>query len=162
MTNGLCKPESVYGTLFTNAFLARPPKGKHILVPEKCTNDAVMHISNILKENPTIKYIFVVGLQANYYLQKKGVYECGELTADFLKGAEPRRAGLSDDEPYYQPVDAKPFRKICFKAYDAKKYDGVKIVPILPIKSFPLRGSELDNFGFNYESLIDYFKTVEI
>ncbi len=162
MTNGQCRPESVYGMLFTNAALARPPKGKHILVPEKCTNDAIENIANVIKNNPTVKYVFVIGLQANYYLQKKGVYDCGDLSAEFIKGAEPRRVGLADDEPYYQPVDAKPFRKICFKAFESKRFEGVKIVPILPVKSFPLRGSELDNYGNNYESLIDYFKVNEL
>lgn len=157
MTRGTCNPENVYGTLLTNELLARSPKGKHILVPEYCAKMGVERIKEILKQNPTIEYIFVMGMQANYYLQKFGFYSCGDFSEAFLKGAEPRRVGVSSEEPFYQPVNAKPYRDICFRMFDVNEFEGVNIIPILPIKSYPLRGADMDNFGENYENLIELF-----
>lgn len=153
ITAGECKPETVYGTLLSNDALNRPPKGKHIYVPEREAKEGVRYIKSLLKENPTIEYIFAMGLQTNYYLQKLEFYNCGELTEQFVKGAEPRRVGLSSYDRFYQPVNAKPFRDVCFNIYDVTEFKGVKIIPILPAKSFPLRDSELTNYGDNLEKL---------
>ncbi|MFI3320870.1 MAG: hypothetical protein SNH01_09435 [Rikenellaceae bacterium] len=153
LTCGVCRPEQVHGTLLSNNQLQRPPKGKHILIPERDAREGVEHIKWILKKNPTIEYIFVMGLQTNYYLQRFGLYECGELTEPFLKGAEPRRVGLSSYNPFYQPVNAKPFREVCFRRYGVKGFPNVQIIPILPVKSYPLVGSELTNFGESFEAL---------
>ncbi|MFI3285211.1 MAG: hypothetical protein R3Y08_01020 [Rikenellaceae bacterium] len=148
-----CRAEQVHGTLLSNDILARPPKGKHILVPEEAAREGVDHIKGLLKRYPTIKYIFVVGMQSNYYLQKFGFYSAGELTDEFIRGAEPRRVGLSSYNPYYQPVNAKPFRELCFKRYRTADYPEVEVIPILPIKSYPLAGVDLVNFGENYKNL---------
>lgn len=148
-----CKAEHVYGTVLCKEFLKKPPKGKHMLISEQYAKDGLLNMQNILRENSSIKYIFVMGLQTNYYLQKLGFYNCGELTELFLKGAEPRRDGISSREPYYQPVNAKPFREVCFNIYDINGFKDVKIIPILPIKSYPLSGSDIDNFGKNFEKL---------
>ncbi|MFI3263195.1 MAG: hypothetical protein R3Y26_09875 [Rikenellaceae bacterium] len=158
ITDNTCRPEQVHGTLLSNDFLKRSPKGKHILIPEKEAHEGYTHIKSILKHNPTIEYIFVMGLQANYYLQKFGFYNSGENTDAFLKGAEPRRVGISAEKPYYQPVNAKPFREICFKKFTVKDYPQIKIIPILPVKSYPLTGSELVNFGENFKALKQSFK----
>lgn len=158
ITNDTCRPEQVHGTLLSNDFLARSPRGKHILIPEKEAREGYTHIKNILKHNPTIKYVFVMGLQANYYLHKFGFYNCGENTEAFLKGAEPRRIGLQSDKPYYQPVNAKPFREVCFKRYLALENSQIEVIPILPVKSYPLSGTELLNFGENFNSLKKSFK----
>ena len=157
MTNGQCLPEQVYGALLTNELLARSPKGKHILVPEYCAKIGIERIKEILAKNPTIEYVFVMGMQANYYLQKFGFYGTGDSKDKFVKAAEPRRVGAQSEEPYYQPVDAKPFRDICFKMFDANEFEGINVIPILPIKSYPLRGVDADNFGENYENLIELF-----
>ncbi|MFI3281063.1 MAG: hypothetical protein R3Y44_03705 [Rikenellaceae bacterium] len=157
MTAGVCRPEQVHGTLLSNDILARPPRGKHILVPEKAAREGVSHINSLIKRYPTIKYIFVMGLQANYYLQKFGFYSCGELHDEFIKGAEPRRTGLDSYNPYYQPVNAKPFRQVCFKRYRCAQYPDIEIIPILPVKSYPLAGSDLTNYGANYQNLKDSF-----
>lgn len=157
ITGGECKPEQVYGTVLCKEYLERAPKGKHMLIPEKEAKNGLQNIKKILKENKSIKYVFAMGLQTNYYLQKLGLYDCGEITEQFLKGAEPRRVGLSPFEPFYQPVDAKPFRDVCFKMYDAKEFKTVKIIPILPIKSYPLSGSDIKNFGDSFEKLKEIF-----
>lgn len=158
MTADRCKPEMVYGTVLCKEYLERAPRGKHMLIREKEAKDGLQNIKNIIKDNKSIKFIFVMGLQTNYYLQKLGLYDCGEFTEQFLKGAEPRRVGLTPFEPFYQPVDAKPFREICFKAFDVKGLKNVKIIPILPIKSYPLTGSDIKNFEESYEKLKLSFK----
>lgn len=161
MTNGECRPEQVHGTLLSNDILARPPKGKHILVPEKEAAEGLRHVKKLLERLTEVKYIFVMGLQANYHLQRLGFYDCGELSEDFIKGAEPRRTGLNAYDPYYQPVNAKPFREVCFKRYRASQYPNIEVIPMLPVKSYPLAGSELANFGANFEALKASFATKE-
>lgn len=161
ITANKCASEQVYGTLLCNDILSRPPKGKRLLVPEKQAYNGVLHIKRILKENPTIQYIFVMGLQANYYLQKFKLYNCNEFTEEFLKGAEPRRDGKSSYNPFYQPVNAKPFREVCFNMYDVEGFPNIKIVPILPIKSYPLRDSDIKNFGDNFEKLKLNFNNIQ-
>ncbi|MFR9524139.1 MAG: hypothetical protein SNH94_06165 [Rikenellaceae bacterium] len=161
MTQGVCRAEQVHGTLLSNDILARPPRGKHLLIPERYAREGFDHINSLLKRYPTIKYVFIMGMQANYYLQKFGFYSSGDMTEEFIKGAEPRRAGLSSYNPYYQPVNAKPFREICFKRFVARQFSGVEVIPILPVKSYPLAGSDLANFGENYQLLKESFTVKE-
>ena len=161
MTNQRCTPELVHGTLICYDPLNRPPKGKHTLLPAEDAKKGYLRIKRILEENPTIKYIFVMGMQANYHLQKLGFYSCGEQGAAFLKGAEPARAGLLYDDKFYQPVNAKPFREICFKPFEVADYDGVKIIPILPHKSYPLYDANFNNFGDSFAELTSYFQNQE-
>ncbi len=162
MTCGVCRPEQVHGTLLSNDILPRPPRGKHLFVPESAALEGLDHINGLLKRFPSIKYIFVMGMQANYYLQKFGFYSVGEeLSASFLRGAEPRRIGVNSYNPYYQPVDAKPFRELCFKRYRAAKLPEVEVIPILPVKSYPLAGADLNNFGANYQALRESFAPQE-
>ncbi len=158
MSSGVVLPQEVHGTLLSNEILPRPPKGKHLLIPQREAIEGAKHIKSVIEKNPTIEYIFVIGLQANYYLQRCGLYSCGEESESFLRGAEPRRVGLTSRDPFYQPVDAKPFRKICFNRYEATSYTGVTVIPILPIKSYPLTGNDLEAFGENYERLKASFK----
>lgn len=98
-----------------------------------------------------------MGLQANYYLQKFNFYNCGEITDAFIKGAEPRRIGLTSFQPYYQPVNAKPFREVWFKKYALEQNPNITVIPILPVKSYPLSCTDLANFGANFEALKQNF-----
>ncbi len=157
LTCGECRAQSVHGTLLSNDILARPPRGKHIYVPERAAREGVEHVKGLLKRLPSIKYIFVMGLQTNYYLQKYGFYSSGEGSEEFVRGAQPRRVGLESYNQYYQPVNAKPFRDICFKRYRAAAYPNVEVIPILPVKSYPMVGSDLANFGESYQSLKESF-----
>lgn len=159
LTHGECRPEQVHGTLLSNSTLTRPPKGKRLLIPEVEAKEGIVHIKSIIERYPTIKYIFVMGLQANYYIQKFGLYSCGEGREEFLRGAEPRRIGLNPFNPFYQPVNAKPFRDVCFKKYPSTPYPQIEVIPILPIKSYPLSGADLNNFGANFEALKESFKS---
>ncbi len=156
MTDGLCTPERVHGTLICNTSLERPPKGKHMLIPARYGENGAKRVRKVLEDNPTIKYIFVMGMLPNYYLQKHGIYSSGEHSEAFLKGAEPSRIGLA--EGYYKPVNAKPFRDICFKPFKMIGNEEIEIIPILPHKSYPLYDSNLKNFGESFNNLIEYFK----
>lgn len=158
ITNGKCRPEQLHGTLLSNERLPRSPKGKRLYIPPIQAADGAKHIKHIIDKNPTIEYIFVMGLQANYYLQRFGLYNCGELSERFIHGAEPRRTGISAAEPFYQPVDAKPFREVCFRRYSATLYPNIEVIPILPVKSYPMVGSELVNFGESFEALKRSFR----
>lgn len=158
LTDGVCRPENIHGTLLSNEILARPPKGKHLFVPENEAASGLNHIKALLKRYPSVEYIFAMGLQTNYYLQKLGLYSCGELADDFIHGSQPRRIGLESYHQYYQPVDAKPFREVCFKRYKLADYPNIEIIPILPVKSYPLAGSDLNNYGENFQQLKDSFK----
>lgn len=157
-TDGECKAENVYGTLLTNEEIARSPKGKRRLIPDSYAAEGVEHIMDLLKRFPSIKYVFVIGLQTNYHLQRLGFYNCGELTESFVKGAEPRRLGATNYKPYYQPVNAKPFREVCFRRFDAVDFEGVEVIPMLPVNSYPLCDSELLHFGDALTELMDSFK----
>lgn len=154
LTAGWCNPQSVYATNISLDQHTRPPKGKHILIPESNAKEGVERVKTILKENPTIQFVFAMGMQTNYYLQKFGFYESD---GKFLHGAEPRRMGLSNKPPYYQPVDAKIYMDICGKFFDVKE-SKVKIIPILPAKDYPLSQENMDKFGDNYIAVQKYFK----
>ena len=158
---GECRAEQVYGTILCHDPLYRAPRGKHIYIPEKQAEKGVANVKKILKDNPNIEYVFAMGLQTNYYLQKLKLYNCGDLTEEFIKGAEPRRVGINSYDPFYQPVNAKPFREVCFNMYEMEEFPGVKIIPILPIKSYPLSEVDMKNFGENYNKLKLSFKPEE-
>ena len=111
----------------------------------------VEHIKWILQQNPEIEVIFALSQQTNYWLQKSGFAETDEL---FLKGAEPRRTGLQDTMPYYQPVNPKAFNDICAKLRYVNDYR-IKLFPLLPLRDSPLRGDNIDRFAKVYSEIQD-------
>ncbi|MDD2488689.1 MAG: hypothetical protein PHD62_04415 [Bacteroidales bacterium] len=155
LTNNKVKSKEIYFTNLCNEYVTPPPKGKHVLIPEEKAIEGVDRIKKILKLNPTITYVFCMSLQANYWLQKLGLYTCNDET--FLHNAQPKRVGLEQFNMFYQPVNPKAFSLIAGNIYDAIGYD-TKIVPILPAKDFPLKDRNLDLFQTPYlkikESLI--------
>ena len=134
LTNDLFKPEEMYVTNLCNDYVQPPAKGKRVFIPEEKAVKGLAHIKWILEENPSIKYVFAMSLQTNYWLQQLGFYGGDET---FLHGAQPRRVGIECIEPFYQPVDGKAFRTIIGQIYDTTVPD-VKVIPILPAKDFPL------------------------
>lgn len=158
ITDSECRAQQLHCTLLSKEPIPRPPKGKHTLIPESHGKAGVEHIKSILKKNPSIKYIFALGMQTNYYLQKHGLLDLGDLAEEVLHGCQPRRVGISSIEPYYQPVDAKVFRKICFKRYPVIGYKGVEVIPMLPMKSYPLSDGNIKNFGANFDQLKSSFR----
>lgn len=157
LTAGWCSPQCVYATNISLDLLRRPPKGKHILLPESSAVEDIERIKLILKNNPSIKYVFAMGLQVNYLLQKYGFYESDD---NFLKGAESRRIGLSNTPPYYQPVDAKVYGNICGTFFNVTNTD-IRILPILSAKEYPLTPESMKKYGDNYISVQKFFKEIK-
>lgn len=149
------RPQDVSATNLSMEILDRPPRGKHILIPEKEAVSGVKRITKLLANNPTIESVFVMSIQANYWLQKLGFY--GD-NPQFVHGAQPRRVGLESPKPYYQPVDAKVFNEVCGNVYKAKIGEReMNVVPILPAKDYPLYGADIDRFSDAYAVVASFF-----
>lgn len=153
LTDGWCATRELYATNLSHDILNRPPKGKKILIPEGCAKEGVERIGEILKANPSIKYVFAMGMQVNYYLQKFGFYGEEEF---YIKGATPRNMGLDSEPPFYQPVNAKVFNDICGVFYKSSEFD-VKVIPILPARDYPLSEQNLEKFGKTYNNIRNHF-----
>ena len=143
------KADDVYVTCLCNDTLERPAKGKRTLIPEQKALKGIEHIKWILQQNPEIEVIFALSQQTNYWLQKSGFVESDEL---FLKAAEPRRTGVQDIMPYYQPVNPKAFNEICAKPRFVNDYR-IKLFPLLPMRDYPLRGDNIERFEKAYNQI---------
>ena len=75
-----------------------------------------------------------MSLQVNYWLQKLGFYPPVD---EFLSDAEPKKRGVSNEPPYYDPTRGRAFTLICGKQYITN--DRQSIFPILHVKNWPLR-----------------------
>ena len=154
LTGNKVNPEEVYVTNLCNDDVEPAPKGKRTFIPEEKALKGIEHIKWILSENPSIKYVFAMSLQTNYWLQKAGFYESN---AEFIQAAEPRRTGMQNFPPFYQPVDGKAFRGVCGTIQDAAHF-AVKVIPILPVKDYPLSAQNEECYGEAYEQIAKYFK----
>lgn len=150
LTHGRVKASEFFFTNLCRDYVEQAPRGKRTLIPEEKAIRGVAHIKWILEENPTIKYVIVLSLQANYWMQQLGFY--GEENEQFLHGAQPRRVGLEGYPRFYQPVDAKVFRSILGEVFDAKEF-GVRVVPALQTKDFPLKEKNFDLYAEAYEKI---------
>lgn len=153
LTAGWCSPQNVYATNLSLDIHTRSPKGKHLFIPERYAEQGVERIRKILVDNPSIEYIFAMGMQVNYYLQVLGFYGCDEV---FIHGAQPKNIGKTNRPPYYQPVDGKVYRDICGKFYDIEGLKA-KLVPILPAKDYPLTEENMNRYGESYVTVRKYF-----
>lgn len=147
-------PKEMYITNLCNDDVEPAPKGKRTYIPIEKAAKGVDHINWILEQNPSIEYVIAMSLQTNYWLQKLGFY--GGNT-DFLKAAEPRRAGAENIEPYYQPVDGKAFLSVCATLHAAKEFP-VKVIPALPVKDYPLSELNIERYADAYDKITQYFK----
>lgn len=154
LTGGWCAPQYVYATNISLDLHTRSPKGKHLFVPEESAKEGIQRIRKILSDNPTIEYVFAMGLQVNYYLQKLGFYAPEET---FIHGSQPRTVGITNRPPYYQPVNAKVMLDICGRFFDIDGFSQ-KLVPILPAKDYPLTVENMERYGDKYIGIQNYFK----
>lgn len=154
LTAGKVTPEEFYITNLCNDNVEPSPKGKRVFIPEAKALKGIEHIKWILSENPSIKYVLAMSLQTNYWLQKAGFYP-GD--AAFLSAAEPRRIGMENEEPFYQPIDGKAFSSVCGKIYEVEE-SSLKVIPILPAKDYPLSGQNIDRYKESLEKVSKYFK----
>jgi hypothetical protein len=81
-----------------------------VYIPSEKAIEGLDSIKKILKEYPTIEYIFPISLQVNYWLQKLGFYTSED---SFLVKSEPIETGIQYDRPYFEPKNSKTFLLIC-------------------------------------------------
>lgn len=149
-------PEEIYITNLCNDSLEPSPKGKRVFIPQTKALKGIEHIKWILSQNPSIKYILAMSLQTNYWLQKAGF--CA-ANAAFLTAAEPRRKGMENEQPFYQPINGKAFSLICGNRYEIEE-SPVQVIPILPAKDFPLSEQNIERYKEHYQDLFCFFKGV--
>jgi len=155
LTNALIKSGQVYVTNLCNDSLPPAPNKKTVFIPEKKARGGLTNIQTILKNYPTINYVFPMSLQVNYWLQKLNFYRSQD---DFLEKTEPKKRGIENDRPFFEPGNSRTFMKICGNQY--KVVNGRQIViPILHPKNFPLKGRFA---GYNkcYQNVISYFNNL--
>ena len=156
LTADKVSPAEIYITNLCNDDVEPSPKGKRVFIPEAKALKGIEHIKWVLSENPSIKYIYAMSLQTNYWLQKAGFYT-GE--ASFLSAAEPRRTGMENEQPFYQPIDGKAFSSICGNIYEVNEFP-VKVIPVLPAKDFPLTGQNIERYKNSFDKIVNYFKEI--
>ena len=152
LTNNKIDPKTVYITNLCNDGLPHAPKGKTVLIPEQKAQEGVERIRKILKDYPSIEYIFPMSLQVNYWLQKLGFYASNN---DFVIKSEPKEIGVINDKPYFEPRNSGTFLLICGNRYNPIGNAQI-IIPILHSKQFPLNKRTIA-YRSAYESIKAYF-----
>lgn len=153
LTKGNFNPENIYLTNLCNFVLEHAPKGKTVLIPRDKAESGLLDIEKILRNNPTIEYIFPMSLQVNYWLQKLNFYSSSD---EFLKFSEPKETGIKSLPTYFLPEKTKTFTMICGKAFSINN-GKQKVVPILHTKNFPLKGKFLEAYGQAYNEIRKMF-----
>lgn len=160
LTDGWCMIKELYATNLSLNQLTRPPKGKHILIADAEAEAGVEHIKHILEDNPTIEYIFSMGVQTTYHLEKCGLFSTGG--DGFAGGAAPRNNGLNSEPPYYQPINAKAYNDVLGHFFPVEGFN-CKLVPLLTTHDYPLSEANIERFGARYEGVRKHFgKKVKI
>ncbi|MEX1014945.1 MAG: hypothetical protein WD509_01905 [Candidatus Paceibacterota bacterium] len=152
LTKQRIKPDQLYITNLCNDSLPHAPKGKTVLIPENEAIKGLKNITSILSEYPSIKYVFPMSLQVNYWLHKLGFYNSDDL---FLENSEPKIIGLLSNPKYYEPKKQRTFLMICGNTYKANSGHQI-VIPILHTKNFPLKGNFLA-YSENYDRILKYF-----
>lgn len=157
ITNGKIKPEEIYITNLCNSALPHAPNRKTVYIPENKAIAGAENIKKVIRENPSIEYIFPMSLQVNYWLQKLGLYQS---IIEFVAESTPKTIGIQNEPPYYEPVGKSPFLMICGNKYQVA--GGTQtVIPILHAKCFPLN-KRLNAYEPAYERIRNYFKSGEI
>ena len=137
LTAGQISDDKVLITNLCNNTLQSSPKGKTNYIPLEEAEAGLRAIRALIKDS-SVKLIFPMSQQVNYWLQKLGFYTTGTA---FLEKSEPVKIGVNSRPPYYSPSESGAFKDICGNKYvvDNQYY----LFPILHVKSYPLRGNFL-------------------
>ena len=146
--------EQLIVTNLCNSTLPSAPKGRTVLIPEREARIGVDAIQGLLTQS-SVEIIFAMSLQVNYWLQKLNFYR---PISDFLEKAEPKARGICNKQPYYEPQQNKAFQSICGKIY---AIDNRKIVPILHVKNWPLRGAFANAYDAAYKDCVNNLKGID-
>lgn len=139
-------------TNLCNNALPHAPKGKTVYIPEAEARDGTSAMQAILSQS-NVDIVFAMSGQVNYWLQKLGVYPA---VAEFLSSAEPKSKGVTHTSPYYEATRGRAFTHICGNQYSMGNHR--RIIPILHIKNWPLRGPIAKAYGKAYEACINALK----
>ena len=158
ITSGKIKDDEIYITNLCNTILYKDKSdvGKTVRIPESKAKDGVERIREILKNNPTIKYVFPMSLQVNYWLQELGLYNSND---NFLNDTRPIKN--DDDTRVFKPKKQKTFLSICGKRYKINGCGEQIIIPILHTKQFSLN-KKTKSYNDCYESIRSYFESIEV
>lgn len=158
ITLGKIHDDEIYITNLCNTILYREKSivGKTVRIPESKARNGVERIREILKNNPTIKYVFPMSLQVNYWLQELGLYNSND---NFLNDTRP--VEKSDAIQVFKPRKQKTFLKICGKQYKINGCGEQIIIPILHSKQFPLNKKTM-SYNDCYQSIRTYFENIEL
>jgi len=137
LTTGQFSDDMVLITNLCNETLPSSPKGKTNYIPPEEAEAGLNAIRMLLKDS-SVKLIFAMSQQVNYWLQKLGFYS---TDIGFLEKAEPTKMGADYIPRYYSPVISGAFKEICGNKYLADNQ--YCLFPILHVKSYPLRGNFL-------------------
>lgn len=154
ITNGKVKPENIHVTNLCNKALPHAPRGLTVLIPENEAHEGVKHLQDVLKANPSIKFIFPMSLQVNYWLQELGFYSADKK---FLTETKPSDRGLENTPPYFKPKKTRTFLQVCGRIFETNADAKRVVIPILHAKNYPLKG-RFAAYNDCYESIKDYFR----
>lgn len=150
--------DEVYVTNLCNDELPNhPPRRGTVYIPREKAEAGVKHIEEILVGNPSIRYVFAMSQQVNYWLQELGFYSEG---TEFKEMAAPKQIGVESEPPYYEAIKQKAFVQICGKVFSPNKpelADHVFVVPILHCRCYPL-SSRFKAYESCYEQLREWFE----
>lgn len=145
LTSGWYSDDDVLITNLCNEVLTSSPPHKINYIPLREAREGLKAIRTLLKDS-SVKLIFPMSQQVNYWLQELGFYN---TDTKFIEKSEPKYSGVESEQPYYQPRQSGVFKDICGNKYivDGKYY----LFPILHVKSYPLKGRFI-TYHENYEN----------
>ena len=151
MTNRKISVDEICVTNLCNENLPHAPKGKTVYIPEEKALKGIKEIKKILTEHPTIKLIFTMSLQVNYWLQKLNFYNGDN---EFINLSEPFEKGIKNPLPYFEPKETRSFLKVCGNEYKVNDLPNISVFPVLHIKSYPLKGKFI-TYEKKYNGLVE-------
>ena len=156
VTSGTIDSSEMYVTNLCNVQLPRKRSGSVVLIPEDKAKDGVERIRQILRDFPSIRYVFPMSLQVNYWLQKLGLYDSND---SFVEDSEPVQSGIQ--QMCFRPKKERTFLMICGKQYQVIGGSGQIVVPTLHSKNYPIKG-RFAVYEDCYQKTREYFGSIMV
>lgn len=151
LTSSLYSPQDLLITNLCNEELPHAPQGRTVLIPEEYAKRGIEEIRQLISSAPNLELMIAMSQQANYWLQKFGLYSS---TEEYLSKSEPKSEGVA--KGYYEPKGYAPFREICGQQYFVGH---IPLFPVLHVIQFPFR----NGIKVSYESMhIECIKRIQL
>lgn len=137
ITKGKISKDEICVTNLCNEDLPHAPKGKTVYIPQEQAMKGIREIRDLLSKYPSIKIIFPMSLQVNYWLQKLNFYIAD---SDFVRNSEPILKGINNSSPYFEATKKGTFLGICGNEFKVPEFPNITVFPVLYIKSYPPKG----------------------